>query len=74
MQRSMLSFVTLDLMIRDLAATMRGDTAAFMRVVEALIERSGWHSDEFFAVRRGDVIEVDSQQTRLTIEIGERHD
>ena len=56
----MLSFETLDILIHGLAATMRGNMDDFERTVEALIERAGWQVDEFFAVRRGDVIVVNA--------------
>lgn len=60
MQRSMLSFHTVEILIRTLAATMRGTMGDFERAVDMLIERSGWTPAEFFAVRRGDVIEAEA--------------
>ena len=58
--RIMAPFSTVDALIRTLAATMRGTMDDFERAVDMLIERSGWTPAEFFAVRRGDVIEVEA--------------
>ena len=64
--RTMLSFTTVETLIRALAATMRGTTYDFERAVDALIEGSGWTPAEFFAVRRGDVIVIDAVDGGLT--------
>lgn len=61
MPTTMLSFETVETLIRALAATMRGNMDDFERTVGALIERAGWRTDEFFAVRRGDVIVIDAE-------------
>ena len=61
MQHTMLSFHTVEILIRALAATMRGNMDEFERAVDALIEGSGWTPAEFFAVRRGDVIVIDAE-------------
>ena len=60
MQHTMLSFHTVEILIRTLAATMRGNMDDFERAVDALIEGSGWTPAEFFAVRRGDVIVIEA--------------
>lgn len=61
MPTTMLSFETVEALIHGLAATMRGNMDDFESTVEALIERAGWRVDEFFAVRRGDVIVIDAE-------------
>ena len=61
MQHTMLSFHTVEILIRTLAATMRGNMDDFERAVDALIEGSGWTPAEFFAVRRGDVIVIEAE-------------
>jgi hypothetical protein len=57
----MAPFPAVNAIIHALAATMRGNMDDFEHAVEVLIERAGWTPEEFFAVRRGDVIVVKAE-------------